>query len=189
MYFQKRTCAAPVPISTFSERFYIPRIVTHISCSRIGRPILGIYKSLADTWLTWLWKLGLRPRNSFPGNIYFKFSVLCLCNAFTTCLHISSMKRQYSLLVLVKRSSVFLQTVLWTPKHSVRLVDSSFNPHQEPTLFEFCSAHTNSRQEPVLITVLACAQTLFYCFLFLYTVYPSKSLSQAQVQYTVCYSS
>ncbi len=28
---------------------YIPRISPHISCSRIGRPIVGIYKSLTDT--------------------------------------------------------------------------------------------------------------------------------------------
>ncbi len=47
------------------------------SCSRIGRPILRIYKSLTDTWI---WKLGLTPRNSFSGNICFEFSVLCLCS-------------------------------------------------------------------------------------------------------------
>ena len=47
---------------------YIPRIYPHISCSRIGRSIVGIYISL-----TWMWKLGLWPRNSFSGNICFKF--------------------------------------------------------------------------------------------------------------------
>jgi hypothetical protein len=35
-------------------------------------------KSLADIWM---WKLGLRPHNSFSGNICFEFSVLRLCSA------------------------------------------------------------------------------------------------------------
>ncbi len=34
-------------------------------------------KSLSDTWM---WKLGLRPHNSFSVNICFEFSVLCLCS-------------------------------------------------------------------------------------------------------------
>ncbi len=33
--------------------------------------------SLTDTWM---WKLGLRPRYSFSGNICFKFSAFCLCS-------------------------------------------------------------------------------------------------------------
>ena len=56
---------------------YITRIGPHISCGRIGRSIVGIYKSLTDKRM---WKLGLWQRNSFPGNICFKFSVLVLCN-------------------------------------------------------------------------------------------------------------
>ncbi len=58
---------------------YIPMIVPHISSSRIGRPIVGIYKSLTDTWR---WKLGLRPQYSFSGNICFKIFVLCLYSVF-----------------------------------------------------------------------------------------------------------
>ncbi len=57
---------------------YIPRIGPHISSRRKGRPIVGIYNSLTDTWM---WKLELRPRYSFSGNICFKFSALCLCSA------------------------------------------------------------------------------------------------------------
>ncbi len=59
---------------------YIPRISLHISSSRTGRPIVGIYNSLTDTWM---WKLGLRPRYSFSGNICFKFSAFCLCSVPT----------------------------------------------------------------------------------------------------------
>jgi hypothetical protein len=62
-----------VPVSDL----FIPRIGPHISCSRIGRSILGIYKSLTDIWM---WKMGLWPRNSFSGKIYFKLYVSVLCS-------------------------------------------------------------------------------------------------------------
>ncbi len=52
----------------------IPRIGPHISCSRIGRSMVGIYKSLTDTWM---WKLGLWPRNSFLR--YWFFAVWHSC--------------------------------------------------------------------------------------------------------------
>ncbi len=58
---------------------YSPRIGLHISSSRIGRPIVGIYKSLEDTWM---WTLGLRPRYSFSGNICFEISAVCLCSVY-----------------------------------------------------------------------------------------------------------
>ncbi len=50
-----------VPVSNL----YIPTIGLPILSRKICGPILGIYKSLTDTWL---WKLGLRPRNTFSGN-------------------------------------------------------------------------------------------------------------------------
>ncbi len=81
LYSQEKNCAAPVPIITFMclwAIYIFPGSVHIFSCSRIGRPILGIYKLLTDTWM---WKLGLRPRNSFSGNICFKFSALCLCSS------------------------------------------------------------------------------------------------------------
>ncbi len=55
---------------------YSPGIGLHISSSRIGRPIVGIYKSLAR-----MWKLGLRSRYSFSRIICFEISVFCLCSA------------------------------------------------------------------------------------------------------------
>jgi hypothetical protein len=72
---------ASAPISTFMCLWAIyicsPRIGPHISSSRKGRPITGIYNSLTDTWM---WKLGLRPRYSFSGNICFKISAFFLCS-------------------------------------------------------------------------------------------------------------
>ncbi len=60
-YSQLRNCAASVPISTF---MCLWAIYIFTGCRKICGPILGIYKSLTDTWM---WKLGLRPRNSFSG--------------------------------------------------------------------------------------------------------------------------
>ncbi len=81
MYSFSGNCAYSVPISTFMclWAIYIFLGSVHIfSCSRIGRSIVGIYKPLTNTWM---WKLGLWPRNSFSGNIHFEFSVLCLYSA------------------------------------------------------------------------------------------------------------
>jgi hypothetical protein len=40
--------------------YIFPRFVCLFCCRKINGPILGIYKLLTDTWV---WKLGLRPRN------------------------------------------------------------------------------------------------------------------------------
>jgi hypothetical protein len=67
------------PHSCICERFvYSDDRSTYFPASRIGRLIMGIYKSLTDTWM---WKLGLRPRSFISGNICFEFSVFCLCSA------------------------------------------------------------------------------------------------------------
>ncbi len=81
MCSQKRNWAASVPDSTLMcllAIYIYPGWVHIFSCSRIGSPIVGIYKSLTDTWM---WKLGLMPRNSSSGYICFEFSVFCLCSA------------------------------------------------------------------------------------------------------------
>jgi hypothetical protein len=67
MCSQKRNCKASVPISAFIclRAIDILSETVHIfSCSRICRPILRIHKSLTDTWM---WKSGLKPRNTFLG--------------------------------------------------------------------------------------------------------------------------
>ena len=47
------------------EIYIFPGSVSLFCCREICGPILGIYKSLTDTWM---WKLGLRPRNSQRRN-------------------------------------------------------------------------------------------------------------------------
>ncbi len=77
-YSQKKNCAALVPISTFTclwAIYIFPRSVCLFYCRKIRGPILGIYKSLTDTWM---WKLGLRPHNSFSGNTWMGFSLHCV---------------------------------------------------------------------------------------------------------------
>ncbi len=61
---------------------YIPRIGPYISCSRLGRSIVGIYsyKSPQNHMNVDLWKWGLWPRNSSSGNICLEFSILVLCS-------------------------------------------------------------------------------------------------------------
>ncbi len=48
------------------SELYIPTMGPSFLLEEICEPILGIYKSLTDTWM---WKLRLRPRNSQKRNI------------------------------------------------------------------------------------------------------------------------
>ncbi len=65
---------------------YVPRIGPHISSSRKGGPIVGIYKSAHRHMHV---EIGLRPRYSFSGIICFKFSAFCFCNVYVRCMHFS----------------------------------------------------------------------------------------------------
>ncbi len=77
-YSLKRNCAASVLVPTFMclwANYIFPPSVCLFCCSKIGGPIVGIYKSLTDTWM---WKLWLRPRSSFSGKTYIGISLQCI---------------------------------------------------------------------------------------------------------------
>jgi hypothetical protein len=76
-YFQNRILmfCLPVPTLIYLWEIYIfPGSVCLFCCREIFGPILGIYKLLTDTWM---WKLGLRPRNSQKRNTQMGFSLQC----------------------------------------------------------------------------------------------------------------
>jgi hypothetical protein len=56
---------------------YIPRIGPHISSSRKGRPIVGIYNSITDTWMwNWDWSPAIPFLGIFFSNFrHFVFAV------------------------------------------------------------------------------------------------------------------
>jgi hypothetical protein len=65
----------PVPTFMYLRAIYIfPRSVRLLCSSKIGGPIVGIYKSLTYTWM---WKLGTRQRSFISGNT----SIGSFCNA------------------------------------------------------------------------------------------------------------
>ncbi len=63
---------------------YIPTVDLTILLQEICGLILGIYKSLTDTWM---WKLGLRPRNS--PKVIHKWDLRCSALARDYCNNIS----------------------------------------------------------------------------------------------------
>ncbi len=82
-YFQNRIImfCFPVPTLIYLWEIYIfPGLVCLFCCREICGPILGIYKSLADTRM---WKLGLRPRNSQKRNTKWDFP----CSAHHSKIH------------------------------------------------------------------------------------------------------
>jgi hypothetical protein len=63
------------PHSCVCERFiYAHNWSTYYAAGKYGQ-ILGIYKTLTDTWM---WILGLRPCNSISGYTYMGFSLKCI---------------------------------------------------------------------------------------------------------------
>ncbi len=103
---------------------YIPRIDPHISWSRTGRPIVGIYKSLTDTWM---WKLGLWPRNFFSGIICFQLSVSVLCSVCIEIVgkvHLLYRSFGYSYMFSYIYT-VLLVITFWSNKYSHRPLPSS----------------------------------------------------------------
>ncbi len=67
-YSQKWNGAATVPIPTFMFLWVIYISIPTVClfwCRKISGPIVGIYKSLAYTWM---WKLALRPCSFFSGS-------------------------------------------------------------------------------------------------------------------------
>ncbi len=56
------------------SNLYIPTIGLPFLLQEICGSIVGIYKSLTDKWM---WKLGLRLRNSFSKNTYHKWDFRC----------------------------------------------------------------------------------------------------------------
>ncbi len=83
IYFQKRKCAASVPISTFMclwAIYIFPRSDHLLSCSRINRPIRGIYKSLTkhECW-NWDYSRAVPILGIFVSN--FQYCVFAVWKA------------------------------------------------------------------------------------------------------------
>ncbi len=76
-YFQNRIIMSCLPIPTLIylwEIYIFPGFVGLFCYREICGQILGTNKSLTDTWM---WKLGLRPRNSQKRNTQMGCSLQC----------------------------------------------------------------------------------------------------------------
>ncbi len=69
-YSHERNCAVTVPIASFIFLWAIYLFLWPVCCRKIGGPNVGIYRIYR-----WMWKLGLRPRNSFSWNTLIRISL------------------------------------------------------------------------------------------------------------------
>jgi hypothetical protein len=114
LFWELHSLSPNFHIHVFVSDFYIPWIGPH---KVIGISIVWIYKSLTDTWM---WKLGLWPRNSFSGNICFEFLVLFLWSVGC-----SDWTQDCCSVALIVRTSKFSAKSQPLPLHSVRKAQTS----------------------------------------------------------------
>ncbi len=89
-----------------------------ISCSRLGKSMVGIYESLTDTLM---WKLGLWSRNSFSGNICFQFLLLVICNAWLPSIKIMRIVICIDIFALSCYYLFLLQSTAKSPTHEEKV--------------------------------------------------------------------
>jgi hypothetical protein len=82
LFWELRGLSPNFHIHVSMSDLYIPRIGPHISSSRKCRTIHRGNIQFVQRHM--MWKLELRPRYSFSGNICFKFSAFCLCSVSKT---------------------------------------------------------------------------------------------------------